>query len=267
VVPRAFKRSNRRVWRGRPVVVCALRAYLLARQGAASMFKLFGKNETDGLARLAGILYLLVLPTAGPWYYTSTALLGADATPDKIEASRGTLELMILLGAAGHTLQLLAAVLLYLLLKPTAKVAGGLALILLAVSVPLSFTAIAYEIDLLALLRRGGSELQSQITSIGDAYTSVISTAALFWGLWLFPLGWALFRSPFVPRVIGVLVMLGGPLYIQSFVGPLFDASYATSSLSGVIGLLSGIPDLIGEIGTGLWFAIMGARWQREVIS
>src|ERR1044071_940748 len=80
------------------VVVCALRAYLLARRGAEAMLGFFGKNEKDGLARLAGILYLLVLPTAGPWYYTSTGLLGADATPEKLEASRGTLELMILLG-------------------------------------------------------------------------------------------------------------------------------------------------------------------------
>lgn len=235
------------------------------------MLNLFGKNETDGLARLAGILYLLVLPTAGPWFYTSTALLGGDAaTLASLENARNTLELMILLGAIGHTVQLVAAVLLYRLLKPFAAIAAGLALILLAVSVPLSFAAIAREMDLLALLRRAaglsvldGVQLQAQITLAADAYTSLVSTAALFWGLWLFPLGWALFRCGFVPRVIGVLMMVGGPFYVQAFVGPVFDPSYATSVLSNVIGFVSGIPDLLGELGTAVWLAIMGARARR----
>jgi hypothetical protein len=245
-----------------------------ARQGG-TMLNLFGKNETDGLARLAGILYLLVLPTAGPWYYMSTALLGGDAaTVANLQSSRNTLELVILLGAAGHSLQLMAAVLLYRLLKPFATVAASLALILLAVSVPLSFAAIAKEMDLLALLRRAaelssqsGAELQTQITLAADAYTSVVTTAALFWGLWLLPLGWALLRSGFVPRAIGVLVMLGGPLYVQAFVGPVFDPNYSTSVISGIIGLVSGIPDLLGEIGAALWLAIMGARSRRATTS
>jgi len=227
-----------------------------------------GRSETDRLARLAGILYLLVLPTAGPWYYTSAAMLGGNAaTLATLGAGRSTLELMILLGAIGHTVQLIAAVLLYRLLNPFGKIAASLALILLAVSMPLSFAAIAREMDLLALLDRaqelsalGAAQLQAQVTLTADAYTSLAKTAAFFWGLWLFPLGWVLWRSRYVPRVIAGCVFLGGPLYVQAFVGPLFDPSYATSLVSSVIGFASGIPDLIGEIGVALWLTIMGAR-------
>ena len=201
------------------------------------MLNLFGKNETDGLARLAGILYLLVLPTAGPWYYTSAAMLGGNAaTFASLDAGRSTFEIMILLGAVGHTVQLLAAVLLYRLLSPFGKIAAALTLILLAVSMPLSFAAIARETDLLALLDRtkglsapGGEQLQVQITLMADAYTSLAKTAAFFWGLWLFPLGWVLWRSRYVPRVIAACVFLGGPLYVQAFVGPVFDSAYATT--------------------------------------
>src|SRR6185295_12952628 len=116
VAQRAFKRANRA--RSAQVLSGGFRAARVSScaAGGGTMFNLFGRNETDGLARLAGILYVLVLPTAGPWYYTSTALL-AGATPEKLEAARSTLGVMILLGAAGHTLQLVAAVLLYLLLK------------------------------------------------------------------------------------------------------------------------------------------------------
>src|SRR5262245_50469768 len=146
---------------------------------------------------------------------------------------------MILLGAVGHTLQLVAAVLLYRLLKPCAATAASLMLILLAASVPLSFAAMAKEMDVVALARDGGeipalgaAQVQAQVTLAADSYRSLIATAALFWGLWLLPLGWALFRSGFVPRAIGVLVMIGGPLYVQAFVGPLFDPGYATSLIS-----------------------------------
>ncbi len=236
------------------------------------MLSFLGKDDTDRLARLAGILYLLVLPTAGPWYYTSEAMLGGNvATLASLEAGRSTLEVMILLGAVGHTVQLLAAVLLYRLLSPFGKIAAALTLILLAVSMPLSFAAIARETDLLALLDRvrgpsalSGEQLQAQITLAADAYTSLAKTAAFFWGLWLFPLGWALWRSRYVPRVIAACVFVGGPLYVQAFVGPLFDPHYATSLVASVIGYASGIPDLIGEIGVALWLTIRGARSGRK---
>lgn len=238
------------------------------------MLDFLGKNETDRLARSAGILYLLVLPTAGPWYYTSAAMLGGNAaTLATLEAGRRTLEVVILLGAIGHTVQLLAAFLLFRLLSPFGRIAASLTLILLAVSVPLAFAAIARETDLLALLDRaqelsalGAAQLQTQVTLTADAYTNLAKTAAFFWGLWLFPLGWALWRSRYVPRIVAACVMLGGPLYVQAFVGPLVDPNYATSLVSNVIGFVSGIPDLIGEIGVALWLTVVGARSGRTAM-
>jgi hypothetical protein len=235
-------------------------------------WRLFGgATEADRLARLAGVLYFLTLPTAGPWFYVSASLLGGDAaTLASLRAARGMLELVIVLGATGHVVQLVSAVVLQRLLSPFGKVAANLMLVLLATSMPLSFAAIAREMDLLALLdggrglsALGAEQLQAQITLTAHAYTSLANTAALFWGLWLFPLGWLLLRCGFVPRVLAVCVLLGGPLYIQAFVGPVFDPAYASSLVASVVGIVSGIPDLIGEIGTGLWLTIRGARGGR----
>jgi hypothetical protein len=228
-------------------------------------------SETDRLARLAGVLYLLVLPTAGPWFYISAALTGGDAaTLANLQAGRSTLVLAIVLGALGHVVQLVAAIVLYRLLSPFGKVAASSMLVLIAVSMPLSFAAMARETDLLALLDGaagssvlGGELLQTQIALTATSYTSVVNTAALFWGLWLFPLGWALLRCGFVPRVIGVLVMLGGPFYVMAFFGPLLVADYPSSIVASVVGFGSGIPDLLGELGAALWLTIMGARATR----
>jgi hypothetical protein len=55
-------------------------------------------------------------------------------------------------------------------------------------------------------------------------------------------------------------VSAGSALYVMAFVGPVLDPNYATSLLATVIGIATGIPEVIGEVGTALWLAIRGAR-------
>lgn len=57
-----------------------------------------------------------------------------------------------------------------------------------------------------------------------------------------------------------MLVFFGAPFYVMSFVGPLFDPAYATSLLGRVLGMLTGFPELIGEVGTALWLTIRGTH-------
>ena len=76
--------------------------------------------------------------------------------------------------------------------------------------------------------------------------------------MWLLPLGWLLLRSGLVPKVLAVVVLLGGPFYVVSFVGPVLDPSYATSLFARVFGVVTGIPELIGEVGTAFWLTIRG---------
>ncbi len=225
-------------------------------------------SESDKLARLAGALYLLTFPTTGAWYGISGTVLGGDAvTLASLEASRGMLELAIVLGAIGHVLHLVLVVVLHRLLSPFGKMAANLTVIFLAASVPLSFAAIAREMDLLALLdgastqaALGPGQVQAQITLTIDAYTSLFNTGTVFWGVWLLPLGWLLLRSGYVPKVLAVFVLLGGPFYVMSFVGLVLDPAYATSLFGRIFGTATGIPELIGEVGVALWLTIRGAR-------
>ena len=230
-----------------------------------------GTSESDKLARLAGVLYLLAFPTTGAWYGISATVLSGDAvTLAGLEASRGLLTLAIVLGTIGHVNHLVLVVVLQRLLSPFGKVAANLALVFLAASVPLSFAAIAKELDLLALLdgapalsALGAEQLQAQIALTIGAYTSLFNTQAVFWGVWLVPLGLLLLRSGYVPKVLGVFVILGGPFYVMTFVGPVLDPGYATSLFGRIFGFVTGIPELIGEVGTALWLTIMGARARR----
>jgi hypothetical protein len=45
-----------------------------------------------------------------------------------------------------------------------------------------------------------------------------LNIAEIFWGLWLFPMGYLIFKSGFLPRVLGILLMIACFGYvIQSF--------------------------------------------------
>jgi hypothetical protein len=228
--------------------------------------------ESDKLARLAGALYLLTFPTTGAWYGIGGTLFGGDAvTLAGLEASRGMLELAIILGAIGHVNHLVLVVVLHRLLSPFGKVAANLMMVFLAASVPLSFVAIAREMDLLTLLDAapelaalGGEQLQAQITLTVGGYMSLFNAQTVFWGVWLLPLGWLLLRSGIVPKVLAAFIFLGGPFYVMAFVGPVLDPAYATSLFGRIFGIATGVPELIGEVGTALWLTVMGARHTRR---
>jgi Domain of unknown function (DUF4386) len=80
------------------------------------------------------------------------------------------------------------------------------------------------------------------------------TAAELLWGLWLFPLAILVYRSRFLPRFVGVWLIVNGFAYlIISFTGLLLpqyqEKVFAIS-----------FPALLGELALMLWLVIKGAR-------
>jgi hypothetical protein len=80
------------------------------------------------------------------------------------------------------------------------------------------------------------------------------TAAEILWGVWLFPLGILVYKSRFMPRFLGIWLMLGG-------------LSYVALSLTGVMvpayqGKVFEIsqPAMFGEVALMLWLLIKGAR-------
>jgi hypothetical protein len=88
------------------------------------------------------------------------------------------------------------------------------------------------------------------------SYGHAIFVASLFWGLWLFPFGWLVVRCGKLPRVLGVLLMLGGAGYLVDVFGTLLLEGYTRTAFSDVVHL----PAAVGEVGTCLWLLVMGMR-------
>ena len=81
-----------------------------------------------------------------------------------------------------------------------------------------------------------------------------ITVASIFWGLWLFPFGMLVIRSGFIPRFLGVLLIVAGVGYVIS--------SFVSLGLPEYAPLVSQFvsPLVVGELPIIFWLLIWGAR-------
>jgi hypothetical protein len=81
-----------------------------------------------------------------------------------------------------------------------------------------------------------------------------IVAAEILWGLWLFPMGALAYKSRFLPRVIGVWLIINGVAYLVLSLTGLFFPDYQDKVFT-----LSQ-PALFGELAIMLWLVIKGAN-------
>jgi len=129
---------------------------------------------------------------------------------------RNTFRLSIVVGFAGYTLFLLLPLVLYKLLSPVNKTHAVLMVALSAVSVPISLVNLLNKLAVLTLIGDAtyrnvysSGQLEGQVMFHLDSYSNGNMVASLFWGLWLLPFGYLVFKSGFLPKIIGVLLMFG----------------------------------------------------------
>jgi len=213
-------------------------------------------------ARLAGLLYLAGLPTAGFAYGYVAYLPKSDpaALVTTLQAGLGTLRWTILVGVPGFSLLYLIEVLLFReLLKSVCKMTADLMVLLVAASVPLALAALAQRLSLVGLLE-AGSPPAADVMRLLQGETSLFQVATIFWGLWLLPLGWLSWRAGLVPRIVAGLLIVAGCLYLWAFAGPLITGPQAPGSASSPLALIMIALTMIGELGFALWLTIFGAK-------
>jgi hypothetical protein len=81
-----------------------------------------------------------------------------------------------------------------------------------------------------------------------------LRAVAMYWGLWLLPLGALVYRSHFLPRIIGVLVIAAGLSYVITSLTYFFLPQYG-----GIVAALSTAPQA-GEGGFAFWMLIKGVK-------
>jgi hypothetical protein len=214
----------------------------------------------NATARLAGLLYLATLPTAG-FAYGYVAFMPKDdpaALLAALEVGRQALGWTVVLGATGFINYLVIAVLFHRLLAPAGKAAADLLVLLVAASVPLALAALANRLELMAVLDARSAELTIAAPTLLRREANLFQLASLFWGLWMIPLGWLSYRSGLVPRIIGVGLILGSLGYISAFVLPTLGI-VAPAAVSGALMAVT----LLSEFAFMFWLIVKGAGSRR----
>ena len=220
---------------------------------------------TKNPGRLAGLLYVVAsIPGFFALAYVPSKLLvhgNATATANNIAANEMLFRLGIAADLVGQAIFIFVALALYDLLKSVNQRHALFMLTLILVAIPIAFLNELNSIAALVLVR--GTDFLSVFEKPQrDALTRLFlnlrgagfDVAGIFWGLWLFPLGMLVYRSRFLTRFLGVLLMVGTFAYLAnsftSLVLPQYEAvvSRWMSPLQAV------------EVVFMLWLLIMGAK-------
>src|SRR5882762_1598234 len=194
-------------------------------------------NSTKKTARLAGLLYLVNGVTGFfSIIYVPSRLIVSDnaaATANNILASERLFRLGVVseLTCAAEFVFLLWV--LYRLLGPVNKTHASLMVILGLLQIPIMFVNVLNEIAALALLRGADflsvfdkARLDAMAMLFLNLHSEGFGVAGIFWGLWLFPFGILVFRSGFLPRILGVLLIAVCFGYLADSLTPLLLPSY-----------------------------------------
>ncbi|WP_103070277.1 DUF4386 domain-containing protein [Aquimarina sediminis] len=215
-------------------------------------------------ARIAGVLYLIIVLTGilSLMYVPSKLIVwdNPSVTFNNIVASESLYRIGIFSGLICYVCFIALPLVLYKLLKKVNKNYAMLMVILAIVSVPISYLNIQNKVDVLTLISGNDylkifsvDQLQTQVMLLLESYHNGILIVEVFWGLWLFPFGYLVFKSGFLPKILGVFLMVGCFSYLAMVSGKILFPDYDIPSFIM-------LPASIGEIGTCLWLLIMGAK-------
>lgn len=222
-------------------------------------------------ARIAGVLYLLMIPLGifGIMYVPAALIVSGDAaaTANNLLANESLYRLSIFSALLIQIVQIFLVLVLYKLLKYVNKIHAVLMVVFALAAVPIAMLNELNQFAVLLLLGGadyltlfGTDQLHSQVMFFLDLHEHGIFIAQLFWGLWLFPMGYLVFKSGFLPKFIGVLLMIG-------CFGYLIDAVIFYLSLDIDV-TISGFT-FIGEVLLPLWLVIKGVdieQWEKRAL-
>jgi hypothetical protein len=214
--------------------------------------------------RMAGVCQLMEAVTAASGQVIIPGKLvvagNAAATAANILGHERLFWLGFLLSLIGVAFHIAWALLMYELLKPVSRSLSRLAAFVILVGCAIqAVTSLLYLAPLLIL--QGGSSLSAftpeQLQALALVFLRLNEYAfqiyLVFFGAWCLLIGYLIFRSTFVPRVLGVLLAISGLGWVTYLYPPLAHRVYPFIAAASAL----------GEIPLELWLIVMGVNAQR----
>jgi Domain of unknown function (DUF4386) len=214
------------------------------------------------VARIAGgfyLVYILAMVLADVLGHIGRGT--SEQVYQAIATNAGSFRLGLVFAFTSAFLFLMTAWGLYVLLRPVNRNLALLFLLLNTVGVAIYGASM---LPLVSALLQGDASSHMQAYSPaqaeGLAYLSInvyktgFVTAQLFFGTWLFPLGYLVYKSRFLPRFLGVMLVLDGVAVMIWFLQALLLPDYTAIRTPGLA------VSFIAEVGLAVWLLVKGVR-------
>ena len=223
-------------------------------------------NSPKRLARIAGALYLLVGIFGGfaqgyvePRLYVAG---NAAATARNVVANAGLVHAGVVAELFDSTIFVFLAMTLYVLLNHVHRSMARAMLVLVALSAGISCLNIVFEFEGLRVATDsayaaalGGAGSNALVMLLLDTQHHGVLIAQIFFGLWLAPLGFLMYRSGLFPKVLGIVLVVGTVCYLIDVL-----ALFLVPDLGQHIAAFIVVPSAIAEVSTVLYLLVIGVR-------
>lgn len=222
-------------------------------------------------ARTAGFLYLLQIPLGvfGILYIPKALVVLGDAaaTANNILAHEFLFRLSMVSAILAALVTVVTALFLYKVLKPVHKNYARLMVICTLVVAPISMLNELNHVAVLLLLNSPEiitifttSQLHTLMSVFLEVQEYGIQIVGIFFGLWLLPMGYLVYKSGYIPKIIGVFLMITCLGYLIDFV---------TFFLFPNFGLIISEYAWLGEVMMVSWLLIKGInveQWEKRAL-
>ena len=209
-------------------------------------------------ARLTGFIYFLLIPLGilGIMYVPTLVVKGdLTATVTNFRDNEGMFKLSVVAALLIQLVNIILVLMLYRLFISVNQNVAKILVLLAMLGVPIALLNEVNHGAILLILNSSDISESFILLFLGIHHYGVI-IAGVFWGLWLFPMGYLVYISNFMPKIIGIALMIGCFGYLaDSFIYilmPDFGFQFAQFMF-------------IGEVMIAFWLLIMGVNEEKWV--
>ena len=224
-------------------------------------------NSPKRLARIAGVLYLLVAIFGGfalAYVYPKIYVAGdAAKTAGNLIANSGLVRLGVVADLFQATVVVFVAITLYQLLKHVNKTVAGTMVVLAAIGVGINCLTAVFEFEGLRvatgavnLAASGAAGSNAPALLLIDTQHYGVFAQQIFYGLWLAPMGYLVYKSKgMFPKWLGVMLLVGAGCYLVDLLWVFLLPGFGTAIHDFII-----IPPTIAEVSMVLYLLIIGVK-------
>lgn len=230
-------------------------------------------NVTKKLPRTAGFLYLIMIVTGG--FAEAYVRGGLTVDGDPAATARNILESeqMYRVGFVADLICIIATTFLslifYFLFKPVNIFLSSMALLFSILASAVMTANLIHQFAPLLLLHNtayqqafSSGQLQTQSLFFLNLQSQGYNISLLLFAFYFPIIGWLVYKSNFLPRILGIIYALAGAGYLANSLAWFLSPQSAAHLFPYVL-----LPAFIGEIFMSLWLIFKGVKAQEMNVS